>query len=123
MSDLNSIVAEARALFESISESAALEEAKAKFLGKSGSITDLLKGLGKLPPEEKKAAGEKINLAKSEIEALLNARREAIAAEKMAAKLRAEALDITLPGRLGQRGGLHPVTLTQKRVEEIFRSI
>ena len=59
MSDLSSIVAEARALFESITDSAALEEAKAKYLGKSGAITERLKGMGKLPPEEKKAAGEK----------------------------------------------------------------
>ena len=123
MSDLSAIVAEARALFDSISDSALLEEAKAKFLGKSGSITELRKTLPTLPPEERKAAGEKFNTAKDQIEAALNARREAIAAEKMAVKLRAEALDVALPGRAAQRGGLHPVTRTQKRVEEIFRSI
>jgi phenylalanyl-tRNA synthetase alpha chain len=123
MADLSDIVAEARELFSSIKDSARLEEAKARFLGKTGSITEQLKGMAKLPVEAKKAAGEKINQAKGEIEALLNARRESIAAEKMADRLAAEALDVTLPGRASQRGGLHPVTRTQKRVEEIFRSI
>jgi phenylalanyl-tRNA synthetase alpha chain len=123
MPDLSDIVAEARELFSSIKDSARLEEAKAKFLGKTGSITEQLKSLGQLPAEAKKSAGEKINRAKQEIEGLLNARRESIAAEKMADRLAAEALDVTLPGRIPQRGGLHPVTRTQKRVEEIFRSI
>src|ERR1700712_1549247 len=106
MADLSDIVAEARALFSSIKDSAKLEEAKAKFLGKTGSITEQLKALSKLPAEAKKAAGEKINQAKGEIEVMLNARRDFIESEKMAARLATEALDVTLPGRLPQRGGL-----------------
>ena len=82
MADLSDIVAEARALFSSIRDSARLEEAKAKFLGKTGSITEQLKGLAKLPAEAKKAAGEKINQAKGEIEAMLNARRDFIESEE-----------------------------------------
>ncbi|HEY4373754.1 MAG TPA: phenylalanine--tRNA ligase subunit alpha [Burkholderiales bacterium] len=123
MAELSDIVAEAREAFNSIRDSARLEEAKAKFLGKTGSITERMKELAKLPVEAKKAAGEKINEAKREIEVMLNARREFIESEKMASRLASEALDVTLPGRIPQRGGLHPVTRTQKRVEEIFRSI
>ena len=75
------------------------------------------------PPEERKQAGERINAAKSDVEAALNQRREQLANHKLEAKLAAEALDVTLPGRLAQRGGLHPVTLSQERIEAIFASI
>ena len=78
MDNLDSIVDEAEQAFVAISDPDALEQAKARFLGKSGQITELLKGLGKLPPEEKKTAGAAINRAKEAVEAALNARREAI---------------------------------------------
>ena len=123
MSDLDSIVAQAREQFAAINDGAQLEEAKARFLGKSGQVTELLKGLSKLPVEERKALGEAINGVKNAIESALVARREALADAKLQQKLAAEALDVTLPGRNGQRGGLHPVMRTQRRVEEIFRSI
>jgi phenylalanyl-tRNA synthetase alpha chain len=123
MSSPHTLVDEASALFASISEPAALEDAKAKFLGKAGAVTELLKGLGKLPPEEKKAQGEAINRAKTAIEAALTARRNALAEAKMDARLKAEALDVTLPGRGQAPGGLHPITRTQARIEAIFRSI
>jgi phenylalanyl-tRNA synthetase alpha chain len=101
----------------------ALEQVKARYLGKSGQITELMKGLGKLPPEEKKTAGAVINRAKGEIEAALNARREAIKLAALEARLAEEALDVTLPGRGEARGGLHPVTRTLERIEGLFRSI
>ena len=123
MLDLNALVTDARNQFAAIGDSAQLEEAKAAFLGKAGSLTELLKGLGKLPVEERKQAGERINAAKADIEAALNMRRAQIALHKLEAKLAAEALDVTLPGRLAQYGGLHPVTLSQIRIEEIFHSI
>ena len=78
MDNLDQIVSEAQAAFAAISDPDALEQAKARFLGKSGHITELLKGLGKLPPEEKKTAGAAINVAKTAVENALNARREAI---------------------------------------------
>ena len=123
MQDLNALVAEACRQFADIADSAHLEEAKARYLGKSGSLTELLKGLGKLSAEERKPAGERINAAKAEIESALNLRREQLANQKLEAKLAAEALDVTLPGRIAQRGGLHPVTLSQARIEDIFHSI
>ena len=123
MLNLNALADDARNQFAAIDDSAKLEEAKARFLGKDGSLTALLKGLGKLPAEERKQAGERINAAKADVEAALNQRREQLANLKLEAKLAAEALDVTLPGRLAQRGGLHPVTLSQARIEEIFASI
>ena len=123
MQDLTALITDAKRQFAAISDGAHLEEAKARFLGKAGSLTELLKGLGKLPPEERKSAGESINAAKAEIETALNARRDAIAHQKLEAKLAAEALDVTLPGRAAQRGGLHPVSISQARIEDIFRSI
>ncbi len=123
MQDLNALVADARSQFGTISDSAKLEEAKARFLGKAGSLTELLKGLGKLAADERKTAGERINAAKNDIEAALTLRREQIALQKLETKLATEALDVTLPGRNAQRGGLHPVTLSQSRIEAIFHSI
>ena len=123
MDNLDSIVDEAEQAFVAISDPAALEQAKARFLGKSGQITELLKGLGKLPPEVKKTAGAAINRAKEAVEAALNARREAIRKASLEARLAEEALDVTLPGRAEARGGLHPVTRSLERIEALFRSI
>ena len=123
MENLDQIVAEAQVAFAGINDPDALEQAKARFLGKSGQITELLKGLGKLPPDEKKAAGAAINCAKEAVEAALNARREAIRKAALEARLAEEALDVTLPGRGEERCGLHPVTRTLERIEALFRSI
>ena len=123
MDNLDQIVGEAQAAFAAISDPDALEQAKAGFLGKSGRITELLKGLGKLPVEERKAAGAAINGAKEAVEAALTGRREAIRKAALATRLAEEALDVTLPGRAERRGGLHPVTRSLERIESLFRSI
>lgn len=123
MQDLDLIVREAEAAFAAINDPDALEQVKARYLGKSGQITELLKGLGKLPPEEKKIAGAAINQAKVAVEAALNTRREDIRRAALEARLAEEALDVTLPGRGEGRGGLHPVTRTLERIETLFRSI
>lgn len=123
MESLEKIVAEARTCFDGIVDPAALEQAKARFLGKSGVLTGLLKSLGKLPAEERPRAGALINEAKEQVEALLAARREALRDQVMEARLAEEALDVTLPGRGRGRGGVHPVIRTWQRVEEIFRSV
>jgi len=102
---------------------AVLEQEKARFLGKSGALTALLKGLGKLSAEERPKAGALINQAKEQVEALLNARREAIQELAMGARLAEEALDVTLPGRGRRKGGIHPIIRTWQRIEEIFRSV
>jgi len=123
MDDLASIVTKARAEFDGCVDPAALEDAKAKYLGKSGALTELLKGLGKLPAADRPAAGAAINVAKQALEAALDARRAALAEAKLARQLAADALDVTLPGRGRGRGGLHPTTRALERVETLFRSL
>jgi phenylalanyl-tRNA synthetase alpha chain len=123
MQELEQILNQAVQQFASIEQAAELEHVKARFLGKEGSLTALLKGLGKLSAEERPAAGARINDVKQQIEAALNARREAIQQQALQAKLTAEALDVTLPGLGLGAGGLHPVTLTLERIETLFHSI
>ncbi len=123
MQNLDAIISEASGAFAATSNPDELEQVKARYLGKSGQITELLKGLGKLPPEEKKSAGAAINRAKEAVEAALNARREAIKLAALESRLAEEALDVTLPGRGEARGGIHPVTRTLERIEGLFRSI
>jgi phenylalanyl-tRNA synthetase alpha chain len=123
MQNLDQIVQEASLAFAAIDDPDTLEQVKARYLGKSGQITELLKGLGKLPPDERKTSGAAINRLKEAVETSLNARREAIRRLALDARLAEEALDVTLPGRAQSRGGLHPVTRTLERIEALFRSI
>jgi len=123
MNELDSLVASAQALFAQSDTPADLENAKAQFLGKSGRITELMKGLGALSVEEKKSQGAVINVAKQAIEAALQARRQALADAELDIQLKAEALDVTLPGRTRAQGGLHPVSITLERIESIFGSM
>lgn len=123
MHNLDGILKEALDLFNGIDDPDALEQAKARYLGKDGALTKLLKGLGKLPAEERPAIGSRINQAKQALESALSARREAIRAKKLEQQLAQQALDVTLPGRGMGAGGLHPVTLTLTRIEALFHSI
>ena len=123
MDKLEQLLTDAAAAFAAAADMNALEQAKAVFLGKSGSLTELLKGLGKLDPEARKAAGAEINRCKAAVEQSLEARRESLRNAQLEAQLAAEALDVTLPGRGMGRGGLHPVVRTQERFETLFRSI
>ncbi len=123
MQDLSELIAAARAEFAAAELPAALEDAKARYIGRTGRVTALMKSLGKLPPEERRARGQEINRAKAEIEAALAARRAEIAEAELRKKLASEAIDVTLPGRARAEGGVHPVMRTWMRIEEIFRSI
>jgi phenylalanyl-tRNA synthetase alpha chain len=123
MENLEQLVTQATADFAAASELARLEDVKAAYLGKDGALTALLKGLGKLPPEERKTAGAAINAAKTRIEAALAGRRDALKYAQLEAQLAAEALDVTLPGRGQSRGSIHPVMRTLNRIEQLFRSI
>jgi phenylalanyl-tRNA synthetase alpha chain len=123
MNELDALVAEAGVRFESATTPADLENAKALYLGKAGRITELMKGLVALTVDEKKTRGAKINLAKQAIELALTARRQALANAELETQLKAEALDVTLPGRQSGQGGLHPVSLTLERIEAIFGSM
>ena len=117
------LIEQARAQFAHASDAASLENAKARFLGKQGSLTELMKGLGKLDPDAKRTEGARINIIKQQVEALLNARRAALAQAELDQRLAAETIDVTLPGRGRGKGGIHPVIKTWQRVEAIFRSI
>ncbi len=123
MNDLESLVQSAVEAFAGASTPADLENAKARFLGKSGSLTELLKGMAALSPEDKKTRGAAINQTKQQVEAALTARRQALADDELAQQLRAESLDVSLPGRRRGEGGLHPVSLTLERMEAIFGSM
>jgi phenylalanyl-tRNA synthetase alpha chain len=123
MNDLAPLVDDAQADFAKAATPAELENAKARYLGKAGRITEQLKALGVLAPDEKKARGALINAAKQQIEALLDARRDALAQGELEAQLKAESLDVTLPGRQRGTGGLHPVSRTIERIEAIFASM
>ncbi|MCU0759097.1 MAG: phenylalanine--tRNA ligase subunit alpha [Steroidobacteraceae bacterium] len=100
---------------------AALDEVRVRWLGKKGALTEQLKSLGGLPAAERPAAGARINEAKSQVQAAIDARREALERAAVEAALRAGRVDVTLPGRGESRGGLHPVTRTRLRIESLFR--
>ena len=108
---------------ESVQNQQDLECIKAQYLGKTGELNLLLKQLGKMSPEERKTIGAHINECKQQFQAAYDAKSAQIAEAKLQAQLTAEALDVTLPARGQSLGGLHPVTLTRQRVEELFRSM
>jgi phenylalanyl-tRNA synthetase alpha chain len=123
MQDVNAIVERALAEFRRAADRASLENAKARYLGKSGELTALLRGLGALAPEARKDAGARINAAKARVEQALEARRGELSGARLQARLAEGALDVTLPGRGRGRGGIHPIIRTWQRVEAIFGSI
>ena len=123
MNDLDQVVQDAQADFSQAATPADLENAKAKYLGKAGRLTEQLKALGALGPDEKKARGALINAAKQQVESALNGRRQALADAELDLQLKAEALDVSLPGRHRGTGGLHPVSRTMERIEAIFGSM
>ena len=123
MNDLESLVATAQQAFSAAATAVELENVKARFLGKSGRMTELMKGMAHLSPEEKKSRGAAINLAKQATELALTQRRQALADADLERQLQAEALDVSLPGRQRGQGGLHPVSLTLERIEAIFGSM
>ena len=124
MSDLNDLTLHAQQDFERATTSAELENAKARYLGKTGLVTEQLKALAGLSAADKKLRGALVNEAKQHIEAALQARRAALAQAQLAVQLSAEALDVTLPGRRrGAGGGLHPISRARERIEAIFGSM
>ena len=123
MNDLDSLVQSAETEFSAAATPADLENAKARFLGKTGRVTELLKGMAALSVEDKKTRGAEINVVKQRIESALTARRQALADAELQAQLKAEALDVTLPGRARGQGGLHPVSRSLERIEQIFGSM
>jgi phenylalanyl-tRNA synthetase alpha chain len=123
MQELEKIVAEAGQAIAATTSIAELEQVKARFLGKAGSLTELLKGLGMLSAEERPKAGAAINAAKSRVEALVQSQRDSILGRELDSRLAAESVDVTLPGRREAPGGLHPITRAQEHVEKLFASM
>ena len=123
MSILEAILSDATATLTAVKSMSELEQVKAKYLGKSGSLTEQLKTLGSLTPDEKKTAGAAINQVKVQVEALINDAKARIAKSELEAKLAAESIDVTLPGRTAGAGGLHPVTRALERIEALFATM
>jgi phenylalanyl-tRNA synthetase alpha chain len=121
MQDLTSLVSEALDEVARCADLPALDEARVRWLGKKGALTEQLKALGGLPAAERPAAGQRINEAKERIQAGIEARRQMLVRAEIERELAAGRIDVTLPGRGEHRGGLHPVTLARLRMEEIFR--
>jgi len=100
---------------------AALDDVRVRLLGKKGALTEQLKALGALPASERRVAGAVINAGKERVQAAIEARRLALETAAIGARLTAERIDVTLPGRGEVRGGLHPVTQVRQRIESLFR--
>jgi phenylalanyl-tRNA synthetase alpha chain len=122
MENLDALTSDALAAIAQAQDIPGLEQLRVQFLGKKGSLTELLKGLGKLSAEERPQAGAAINAAKTLVQDALEARKTILATEAAASRQLAEAVDVTLPGRRQSAGGLHPVTRTLQRIEAIFTS-
>ena len=123
MNNLEHTLKEASEDFDQCQSVTDLDQAKAKYLGKSGVLTEALKSLGKLSAEERPKVGAEINVVKQGVEEVLEKRRDAILNASQAKQLAEESLDVTLPSRKGDRGSLHPVTQTLHRIESLFHSI
>ena len=123
MSEIYKIIEQARDAIFATSSVADLEQAKARFLGKSGTLTEQLKSLGKLPADQRPQAGAAINEAKRKVEDFVQAQLEQLRARDLDAKLALEAVDVTLPGRRQGPGGLHPIARAQEHAERLFASM
>lgn len=123
MQSLLELMGTAHEQISSASNLASLDQIRVQYLGKTGLITEQLKQLVQLPPEERKAVGQEINLAKQALASAIDLRRDSLQADALNMRLAAESVDVTLPGRRMDTGGLHPVTLTIQRMQEIFAQL
>ncbi|MDE2270594.1 MAG: phenylalanine--tRNA ligase subunit alpha [Xanthomonadaceae bacterium] len=123
MDTLTQRIDEALAAITAAATLDALETQRVAWLGKQGAITTELKALGKLPPDERKARGAEVNAAKEKLVAAMGARREALERAALALRLASESVDVTQPGRDGERGTIHPLTRTRRRIEAIFAQL
>ena len=120
MVDSEVLLSEALLDIEHASDEKSLDSLRVQYLGKKGSFTELLKTLGKLPAEQRPAAGEQINLAKKNLQQALELKRNDLISRALNEQLEAGRLDVTLPGRRQSQGGLHPITVTIERIKSIF---
>jgi len=117
---LKDLIAQAADAIDAAVDLAALDAVRVAYLGKKGELTERLKALGQLPVEQRASVGQEINLAKQAVQTRLNERRENLENDALEAKLAADAVDVSLPGRGLSLGGHHPVSRAQSRIERIF---
>ncbi|EIJ42665.1 phenylalanyl-tRNA synthetase, alpha subunit [Beggiatoa alba B18LD] len=120
MNDLSQLITQAQDAIKNAGDLNALDQLRVHFLGKKGVLTEQLKQLGKLPPEERPHAGQVINEAKTAIQSLLETRHTVLQSAALEAQLAADKIDVTLSGRGQVSGGLHPITLTRQRIQDLF---
>lgn len=123
MQELTELVKQAEQAVAQAADLNDLDQARVQYLGKKGLLTDYLKQLGSLPPEERPKVGQAVNQAKQLLQGRIEARKAELEAARLEARLAAEALDVTLLGRGQRPGGLHPVTRTLERIERLFAEI
>ena len=123
MIELEQIAREAAAAIAAATELSALDDLRVEYLGKKGRLTGLLKSLGSLSNDERPAAGAKINDVKQALQNQINEHKERLERSALDSKLATETIDVTLPGRAEEIGGLHPVTRTMERIQEFFTRI
>ncbi|MED5609505.1 phenylalanine--tRNA ligase subunit alpha, partial [Pseudomonas sp. JH-2] len=123
MENLDALVSQALDAVRNTEDVNALEQIRVHYLGKKGELTQVMKTLGDLPAEERPKVGALINVAKEKVQEALNARKTDLEGAALAARLAAERVDVTLPGRGQTSGGLHPVTRTKERIEQCFTRI
>ncbi len=123
MHDLSQIVAQAERAIGEADSLNGLDQIRVEYLGKKGQVTEQLKQLGKLPADQRRDAGQAVNEAKQRLQALIESRQQQLRQAEMTARLAQESIDVTLPGRGGSPGGLHPVTRTLQRIEKLFQGL
>lgn len=122
MTDTETLLASALQAIESSSDEKSLDDIRVQYLGKKGELTAQLKLLGKLPSDERPAAGGKINIAKQQLQQAIETRKASLVSAGLNALLESEKIDVSLPGRKQNQGGLHPITITIDRITNIFAS-
>lgn len=123
MTDTVTLLDSALEAINAAADERALELMRVEYLGKKGQLTELLKGLGKLAPEERPAAGERINQIKQQIQQALDDKRQVLVEQALQQQLASESIDVSLPGRRQHTGGLHPVSRTIERIRQLFQSV
>ena len=123
MDDLESRITQALAEIEAAASLDALETLRVALLGKSGAVTAELKSLGALPPDARKVRGAAVNAARDQLTSAIASRRQQLEQSALAQRLASESVDVTLPGRDGERGTIHPVTRTLERIVSIFAQL
>jgi len=117
------VLIEALALVSDAQDLNELDQIRVRYLGKKGEFTQQMKALGKLDAEQRPIVGQAINHSKEQFQTALESRKSALQSEQLAKRLNQEKIDVSLPGRSQSVGGIHPVTITLRRITEIFKGV